>query len=101
MKLKNKIHKNKNETKPKFDLIFQSGGDGGGLNSPSKRSCPESTTSLVNPLISPARPLMTESGQASRLIFRSPYQRPDCGTSTLRHPILTRRGGVRLDALPI
>ena len=33
------------------------GGDGGGLNSPSKRSCPELTTSLVILLISSDRPL--------------------------------------------
>jgi hypothetical protein len=42
------------------------GGDGGGLNSPSKRSCSELTTSLVNPLISPGQPLMTEFDRASR-----------------------------------
>jgi hypothetical protein len=29
------------------------GGDGGELNSPSKRGCPEHTTSLVSSLISP------------------------------------------------
>jgi integrase len=33
--------------------VDSSGGDGGELNSPSKRSCPEYTTSLVSALISP------------------------------------------------
>ena len=42
------------------------GGGGGESNSPSKRSYPESTTSLVSSFISPGQPLLTEFSQASR-----------------------------------
>ena len=42
------------------------GGDGGESNSPSSKSCPEYTTSLVSYLISPGKPLLTEFSQASR-----------------------------------
>jgi len=47
-------------------LIFISGGDGGGSNSPSRRSCPGHATSLVSSLILPDPPQLTELGQASR-----------------------------------
>ena len=42
------------------------GGDGGGSNSPSKKGGPEFTTGIVNSLISPGQPLLTEFDQANR-----------------------------------
>ena len=42
------------------------GGDGGGSNSPSRRSCPGFTSSLVSSLISPGLPQLTELSPASR-----------------------------------
>jgi len=42
------------------------GGDGGELNSPSRRSRPEYATSLASSLMSPGQPLLTEFDQASR-----------------------------------
>jgi hypothetical protein len=44
----------------KIGALNFSGGDGGELNSPSKRSCPGYTTGLVSSLISPDSPLLTE-----------------------------------------
>jgi integrase len=42
------------------------GGDGGELNSPSRRSCPGYTTGLVSSFILPDSPQLTELSQASR-----------------------------------
>ena len=42
------------------------GGDGGGSNSPSRRSCPGHATSLVSSLILPGSPQLTELSPASR-----------------------------------
>jgi len=43
-----------------------SGGDGGELNSPSRRSCPEYTTGLASLFISSDQPLLTEFNRTSR-----------------------------------
>jgi hypothetical protein len=48
------------------DTIKEFGGDGGESNSPSKRSCPGLTTSLVSSFISPDSPQLTELNRTSR-----------------------------------
>jgi integrase len=73
------------------------GGDGGELNSPSRRSCPGYPTGFVSSLVLSDSPQLTELNRASRFIFHCPYRRQGDGTPALRHPIPTRRGEVRLD----
>jgi hypothetical protein len=48
------------------ETIKEFGGDGGESNSPSKRSCPGLTTSLVSSFVSPDSPQLTELNRTSR-----------------------------------
>jgi integrase len=48
------------------ETVKGSGGDGGELNSPSRKSCPEPATSIVSSLVLPDSPQLTELSRASR-----------------------------------